>query len=163
MTIRLQLQSGVCCFSVLWLLATARSCSYVNNVFSSMSNTDANGQNTAPTGRIFDQLTAEPANSVCKVGQTCCSVQAQKSLQERVTTNYTRNISTIMSTHMSTCLNNNFTGALIKHLSDSKNNLVSDMLRVFSVYFQPYVTLFDSFYSHLPQTCLLYTSPSPRD
>ena len=53
---------------------------------------------------------SEPANSVCKVGQTCCSVQAQKSLQERVTTNYTRNISTIMSTHMSICLNNNFTG-----------------------------------------------------
>ena len=37
-------------------------------------------------------------------------------------------------------------------MQHSKNNLVSDMLRTFSIYFQPYVTLFDSFYSYLQQT-----------
>ena len=58
MRLRLQLQLLICCVSALWVLASARSCSYASNVFSSMSNTGVNGQRTAPSGRIFDQLTA---------------------------------------------------------------------------------------------------------
>ena len=59
---------------------------------------------------LWPPPSSEPANSICKAGRTCCSAEAQKSLQESVSTNYTRNISSIVSTRMSTCLNHNFTG-----------------------------------------------------
>lgn len=56
MRLGLQAQSIVCYFSALWLLATARSCSYATNLFSSMGVTDAQGQSVGPTGRIFGEL-----------------------------------------------------------------------------------------------------------
>ena len=67
MTLRLQLQATVCCFSALWLLASARSCSYARNVFSYMS---VNGQSTAPSGRIFDQLLVMAGMKTC-VCESC--------------------------------------------------------------------------------------------
>ena len=66
MRLRVRLQAVVCCLSAMWLLASARSCSYASDVFSSMSNTGVNGESTAPSGRIFDQLTAGMKTCVCE-------------------------------------------------------------------------------------------------
>jgi len=56
MRLRLQLQFIVCYCSALWLLATARSCSYATNLLSSLSAADSDRQSARPTGRIFGEL-----------------------------------------------------------------------------------------------------------
>ena len=52
----MRLQPIVCCFSALWLLAAARSCTHATNLFSSMSVTDATGESAGPAARIFGEL-----------------------------------------------------------------------------------------------------------
>jgi len=85
MRLRLQPQSIVCYFSALWLLATARSCSYATNLFSSMGVTDAKGQSVGPTGRIFGELVEGKENNarskvlcVCAYFLVCILTKVEK-------------------------------------------------------------------------------------
>lgn len=55
-------------------------------------------------------LHSESEGSVCRLNQTCCSVEAQESMKESISSHYHNRISDIISAGMLECYNHNITG-----------------------------------------------------